>query len=102
MAHHLLVYDLAPDYLDRRGEFRDRHLALAWAESEHGTLLLAGAVGDPVESALLLFTDPQAASAFAEADPYVANGLVTKWRVLPWATVVGEQAAGPVRPYSGA
>jgi len=28
----------------------------------------------------------------------VANGLVTNWRVLPWATVVGEQAAVPARP----
>lgn len=98
MAHHLLIYDLAPDYLERRGQCRDRHLALAWAAAEQGALVLGGAVGDPVESALLLFTDPDAARTFAEADPYVAEGLVTHWRVVPWTTVVGADAATPVRP----
>jgi len=98
MAHFLLLYDLAPDYLARRGEHRDAHLALAWQAVEAGGLLLGGAVGDPVESALLLFTDAGAARAFAAADPYVAAGLVTHWRVVPWTTVVGADAATPVRP----
>lgn len=98
MAHFLLRYTLAPDYLGRRADFRDRHLALAWAAAERGALVLGGAVGDPVESALLLFTDAEAARAFAESDPYVAEGLVTRWEVLPWITVVGAEAASPVRP----
>jgi uncharacterized protein YciI len=100
MAHFLLRYTLAPDYLDRRATFRDRHLALAWAAVERGTLMLGGAVGDPVESALLLFTDADAARAFATSDPYVAGGLVIRWEVLPWITVVGANAASPVRPAS--
>ncbi|MET0307278.1 MAG: YciI-like protein [Sphingomonas sp.] len=98
MGHYLLRYVLAPDYLERRGQFRDRHLALAWAAADSGTLILGGAVGDPVESALLLFSDAAAARAFAEADPYVAEGLVIGWEVLPWTTVVGAEAAMPVRP----
>ncbi len=96
--HWILRYTTAPDYLARRGIWRDAHLALAWASVEAGELLLGGAVGDPPESALLLFASEAAASAFAEADPYVANGLVMRWEVLPWNTVVGEQAANPVRP----
>jgi uncharacterized protein YciI len=98
MAHFLLRYDLAPDYIERRGAFREHHLALAWAAAGRGTLLLGGAVGDPVESALLLFTDADAAGAFAEADPYVTNGLVVRWHVQPWNTVVGAEAANPIRP----
>ena len=97
MAHYILTYDLAPDYLERRGSFRDAHLGLAWEAADKGDLLLGGAVGDPVESALLLFTDADAARAFAEADPYVREGIVRAWRVLPWTTVVGDQAATPVR-----
>lgn len=31
-------------------------------------------------------------------DPYVTNGLVSKWRVREWTTVVGEDASTPVRP----
>lgn len=97
MAHWLIRYTLAPDYLARRPAHRDAHLALAWAAADRGALLLGGAVGDPPEEALLLFTDRGAAESFAAADPYVANGLVTGWRVLPWATVAGAEAATPVR-----
>src|SRR3546814_9415744 len=97
MPHYLLSYDLAPDYLDRRGAFREAHLGLAWKAADKGDLLLGGAVGDPVESALLLFTGADAARAFAEADPYVREGLVRTWRVVPWTTVVGPDAAPPVR-----
>lgn len=98
MAHVLLSYTLAPDYLERRPDFRERHLKVAWAAADAGELLLAGAVGDPVESALLLFTSAEAAARFAARDPYVIAGLVTAWRVLPWATVVGQDAATPIRP----
>ena len=99
MAHFILSYELAPDYLEHRGEFRAEHLALAWAAAERDGLMLGGALGDPVEAAMLLFTGDgrEAAEAFAKADPYVTNGLVKSWRVLPWTTVVGETAATPVR-----
>lgn len=98
--HWLLEYDVAPDYLARRGEHRAEHLALAWAAAERGELLLGGAVGEPPEGALLLFAGdgPDAAKRFAAADPYVTARLVTRWRVLPWTTVVGAEAAAPVRP----
>jgi len=98
MPHHLLTYDLAPDYLDRRPIHRDLHLALAWAAVERGELILGGALDDPADTALLLFADAAAADAFAREDPYVAHGLVTGWRVRPWRTVVGTAAADPVRP----
>ncbi|HEU4383182.1 MAG TPA: YciI-like protein [Anaeromyxobacteraceae bacterium] len=98
--HHFLWYELVPDYLSRRGEFRDEHLTLAWQAVERGELVLAGAVGDPPDTALLLFQgdSPGAAERFARADPYVRNGLVARWRVRPWTTVVGAAAATPVRP----
>ncbi|MFX1762075.1 YciI-like protein [Paraburkholderia sp. A1RI-2L] len=97
--HYLLMYELVDDYLERRAEHRDAHLALAWAAVERGELLLAGAITEPVDEALLLFQgeSPAAAEAFARADPYVKAGLVKAWRVRPWQTVVGEKAANPVR-----
>ncbi|MFQ6707762.1 hypothetical protein OMF50_16930, partial [Bordetella pertussis] len=63
-----------------------------------GELVLAGALADLIDGAVLLFTGdtPAAAEAFAAADPYVREGLVTHWRVRPWTTVVGEQASQPV------
>jgi uncharacterized protein YciI len=97
--HFLLSYDLATDYLERRPQFRVEHLALAWQAQERGELVLAGALADPADQALLLFQgeSAEAAEAFALADPYVQNGLVTAWRIRPWTTVVGAQASTPVR-----
>lgn len=99
MNHYLLIYHLGADYLERRPQFRAEHLALAWQASDRGDLLLGGAVEEPFDTAMLLFAGdgPQAAQAFAEADPYVANGLVERWEVRRWATVVGAGAATPVR-----
>ena len=98
--HFLLLYDVAPDYLERRGTYRDEHLALGWAAHERGELVLGGALADPVDGAVLLFRGDSAAVAesFAQADPYVRHGLVTRWRVRPWTTVIGADAANPVRP----
>ncbi|MBL6749768.1 MAG: YciI family protein [Nevskia sp.] len=97
--HFVLFYDLAPDYLERRPQFRNWHLSLAWAAHARGELILAGALADPVDGAMLLFRgdSPAVAEAFAQADPYVRNGLVTGWRVRQWSTVVGDRAAAPVR-----
>jgi uncharacterized protein len=95
--HYLLEYDTAPDYMERRGAFRSRHLDLARAAEARGELVLGGAVGDPVEGALLLFRGegPEVAEAFARADPYVRNGLVSRWQVRPWHTVVGKGSTPP-------
>ena len=97
--HYMLIYDLAPDYLERRPAFRAEHLAMAWAAVDRGDMVLGGALEDPVDTALVLFTgdSPAAAEAFARNDPYVKNGLVTRWRVRPWRTVAGAQASTPVR-----
>jgi uncharacterized protein len=97
--HYLLFYDTAPDYLERRGQYRTEHLTLAWQAHARGELILGGALGDPVDGAVLFFQgdSPDVAARFAEADPYVRNGLVIRWQVRPWLTVVGEQASSPVR-----
>ena len=97
--HFLLFYDFVPDYLERRGAFRREHLAIAWQAQERGELILGGALADPIDQGVLLFQgeSPDVARRFAESDPYVKNGLVARWRVRPWTTVVGAQAATPVR-----
>ena len=101
--HYLLMYDVAPDYLERRAIYRNQHLTLAWQAQERGELILGGALVDPVDGAVLLFEgdSPAVAEAFAAADPYVRNGLVTQWRVRSWATVVGAGASNAIRPPKG-
>jgi uncharacterized protein YciI len=99
IVHFLLFYEFTKDYMERRVQYRGEHLRVAWEAQERGELILAGALADPPDRAVLLFQgeDGRAARAFAENDPYVKAGLVTQWSVRPWTTVVGEAAATPVR-----
>jgi uncharacterized protein YciI len=85
-----LLYETVPDYVQRRAAFRAEHLAAAQQARQEGRLLLAGAF-DPPDGALLVFKAESAdeVAAFARADPYVRNGLVTSWRVRTWTVVVG-------------
>lgn len=98
--HYLLIYELVDDYIDRRAEFRNEHLTLAWKSQEEGNLVLGGALNDPADSAVLLFKGNSSAAAeeFAKNDPYVKNNLVKKWNVRLWTTVVGKEASTPVNP----
>jgi len=88
--HLLLEYTLVEDYLERRTALREEHLALARAAHERGELLLAGALPDPYDRALLVWTAPrEVVEEFARHDPYVVHGLVRSWTVRPWNVVVG-------------
>ncbi|MDX9758503.1 MAG: YciI-like protein [Bacteroidota bacterium] len=89
--HYILFYTTAPDYLERRSAFREEHLAYARAAQERGELVMAGALADPADRAILVFAAETAAVAeeFARGDVYVRNGLVRSWEVRPWTVVIG-------------
>jgi uncharacterized protein len=95
VAHFLLIYTLADDYLAQRPHYRRQHLDQCAAAVRRGELVLGGALTEPADRAVLLFTgtDGDAARQFAADDPYVLNGLVERWEVREWVTVVGPQAA---------
>ena len=93
--HLLLEYTLADDYLERRAALREDHLALLRAAHERGELLMAGALPDPYDRSLLVWTAPrEVVERFAESDPYVVHGLVTGWTVRPWNVVIGPGSPG--------
>jgi uncharacterized protein len=93
MAYFALLYDAVDDFIARRGAYRDEHLRLAREAHARGELVLAGALADPADGALLIFQgeNPAAAEAFARRDPYVKNGLITAWKVRNWTVVVGNE-----------
>lgn len=69
------------------------------AAARSGELVLAGSLADPVDgAALLLFRadSPAVAEQFAVADPYVVHGIISRWHVRTWTTVVGADAAMPL------
>jgi uncharacterized protein YciI len=91
MKYFVLSYTVVADYIDRRREYRAAHLELARAAAVRGELRLGGALADPPDTAILVFRGPDrsVAEAFARADPYVENGLVTSWSVREWTVVIG-------------
>ena len=91
MKYFALLYEVVENYAERRIPYREQHLKMVRGACERGHIVLAGALGDPPDGALLIFFAEDAAIAqdFARADPYVTQGLVTRWKVKPWNVVVG-------------
>ena len=54
----------------------------------------ATALPDPPLGSVLSFVGdgPEVAERFAQDDPYVKNGVVTRWNVRRWVVVIGEGA----------
>lgn len=97
MNYYALFYDVVDDFVARRAPCRDEHLRLAREAHRRGELLLAGALADPADRALLVFraSDRGVVEAFARNDPYVTCELVTRWEVRPWTVVIGNAPDGP-------
>lgn len=93
MTYFVLLYDVVDGFREKRTPYRPAHLALVREAHARGEILMAGALGDPPDGALLLFRAESAelVERFAEADPYVVNGLA-RWRVRPWSLAVGGDA----------
>jgi hypothetical protein len=96
--HYLLFYDVVDDYITRRAPLRSDHLAYADPFVQRGELILGGALADPPDAAILLFQgeSPEVVERFAKGDPYVRNGVVRRWWVREWTTVIGPLASQQV------
>jgi uncharacterized protein YciI len=91
MAYFALFYEVVDDFPARRTPFRQEHLRLAREAHERGEVVLAGALADPPDRALIVFRadDKSVVESFVRNDPYVLNGLVRHWVVRPWNVVIG-------------
>ena len=89
--NYVLLYDVVDDMVTKRAPYREEHLKLISDGHARGEIVMAGAVGDPVDGALLIFRSetPDVAERFVAADPYVKQGLVIRWKVKPWTVVAG-------------
>jgi len=93
MNYYALFYYVVDEFVARRSMHRKEHLRLALEAHQRGELLLAGALSDPADRALLVFraADISVAEDFARHDPYVKSELVTRWVVRPWTVVIGNE-----------
>jgi uncharacterized protein YciI len=97
VPYFLLFYETVDNYVEKRAPYRAQHLELAREAYARGELLLAGALAEPADGAVLVFRTPDQAAVenFARRDPYVQNGLIKTWRVRPWTVVIGNDPAEP-------
>ncbi|MGM0579056.1 MAG: YciI-like protein [Bacteroidota bacterium] len=91
MNYYLLFYKTIENYVEKRAPFRAEHLKMAETAHQNGNLVMAGAMAEPADGAVLIFKgeSPKIAEDFAKNDPYVKNGLIESWEVRPWTVVVG-------------
>jgi uncharacterized protein len=90
ILHHVLFYDYVEDVLERRTPYRAEHLELAKRWKDDGRLVNAGALGKPPHGGMFVFCveEPSQIDDYVAADPYVAGGVVSGHRVVPWTVVV--------------
>jgi uncharacterized protein YciI len=105
MPYFLLFYETSDNYAEKRAPFRAQHLELAREAHARGELLMAGALAEPMDRAVLVFRAPdrETVARFAERDPYVLNGAIARWEVRPWTVVIGNEPSepGPTPPPAG-
>ncbi|HEY1688395.1 MAG TPA: YciI family protein [Solirubrobacteraceae bacterium] len=87
-SHTVLIYDYVPDVLERRAPHREAHLAWLAEWQQDGRLIAAGVLGDPPVGALFILRADVDAEALMDGDPYIAAGIVTSSRTLPWTLAV--------------
>jgi uncharacterized protein len=72
MGYYLLEYALVDDYLARRAAFREVHLALAREAHRRGELILAGALAEPTDRAVLVWRTDDLIERFSFGGPTIA------------------------------
>ena len=90
-AYLLLTLHYVDGMLEKRGPHREAHLAGAQRGYDDGTIVMAGALLDPVDAGVFVFknVDEAHVKAFVEADAYYVAGLVPRYTIRPWMVVVG-------------
>lgn len=92
--YYILFYKTVENYIEKRKPYREEHLRLISEAYDKSTIVMAGALAEPADGAVLVFKgeNDSAAKEFAKNDPYVKNGLISEWYVRPWNVVIGNEA----------
>jgi uncharacterized protein YciI len=87
----LAMYTYVADMEQRRVPYRQDHLAWLRDLADRGTLLLAGATRDPVDTGVLILraTDVHEVRRLLLDDPYAAANLISGVVVRPFGLAVG-------------
>ena len=84
-----MFYEYCENQTEKRKPYRDDHIAHSDKAQNGGILIMAGPFQDNFDGAILIFKckNKETVETHAKEDPYVKNGIVTKWKVRPWKLV---------------
>jgi uncharacterized protein len=85
---YILRYEYASDVLERRGPFREEHLALAKRSCISGGPTASTKDPSKPTGALFIFPDSLSAMSFVDRDPYVLAGIVTAVKIEEWTVAI--------------
>jgi hypothetical protein len=88
VKQYILRYDYASDVLERRGPYREQHLALAKRSCISGGPTASTKNPSVPTGALFIFPDSLSAMSFANNDPYVSAGIVTGYSIEEWTVAI--------------
>jgi len=89
---YILFYHTIDDYVQKRQAYRKDHLDLLNVELEKKHVVLGGALEDPADQAIIIWQvdDKQIIEDFVARDPYVKNGLISKYEIRSWNVVINK------------
>ena len=90
----LLTLDYVDNMLDKRGPYREEHIAGSQKAFEEGKCAMAGALTDPVDTGVFVFKNvgKEYVENFVQNDAYYKAGLVKNHSIRSWMVVVGNDA----------
>jgi uncharacterized protein YciI len=91
----VVFYESAPDVAANAPAHASAHRA-RWDEfSRRGELLMVGPFANAQDDgAMAVFTTRAAAEEFVRGDPFVLNGVVSKWTILDWNEALIPESPG--------
>ncbi len=89
---YILQYDYVENALEKRAPYREAHLAVFEKQAQNGNMILGGAINHPPTGAVIVFRNLTVddIEQFVQQDPYVINGIVTKYTIQPYIAVTGD------------
>jgi len=89
--YYILIYHTADNYIENRKPYRSKHLQLLEIELKKKHIVLGGALSDPADQAVIIWRveDKKIIEEFVNNDPYVKNGLISKYEIRSWNIVIG-------------
>jgi uncharacterized protein YciI len=90
MKTYLVTTKYVPNADERRKPYREAHLAYNRDLKIRGKVVMAGALQDPLDSAVIVYKaeGPGEVIAHLSHDPYAQNGIWQEIRVREWALAI--------------